>query len=71
MQVTHDAKADTLEAGDAVYFNAEAVHSYERMGDTACTALILTMPEPLRGNPSGSRLTLGAPTPRARAQLRK
>jgi transcriptional regulator with XRE-family HTH domain len=71
LQVTHDGKADTLEAGDAVYFNAEAVHSYERLGDTPCTALILTMPEPLRGNPSGSRLALGRATPRARLALRK
>ena len=71
LQVTHDAKPDTLEAGDAVYFNAEAVHSYERMGDTPCQALILTMPEPLRGNPTGSRLGLGGPTPRARLPLRK
>jgi transcriptional regulator with XRE-family HTH domain len=71
LQVTHDAKPDTLEAGDAVYFNAEAVHSYERIGDTPCTALILTMPEPLRGNPSGSRLALGGPTTRARIAARK
>jgi transcriptional regulator with XRE-family HTH domain len=71
LQVTHDTKPDTLEAGDAVYFNAEAVHSYERIGDTACMALILTMPEPLRGSPSGSRLALGGPTTRARLPLRK
>jgi transcriptional regulator with XRE-family HTH domain len=71
LQVTHDAKADTLEAGDAVYFNAEAVHSYERIGDTPCQALILTMPEPLRGNPTGSRLALGGPAPRPRVPLRR
>jgi hypothetical protein len=45
--------------GDAVFFNAEAVHSYERVGDESCTALILTMPEALLGNHSGSKLALG------------
>jgi transcriptional regulator with XRE-family HTH domain len=64
LQLAHDSKVDTLAAGDAVYFNAEAIHSYERIGDEACTALILTMPEPLRGNPTGSRLPLTKPAKR-------
>jgi transcriptional regulator with XRE-family HTH domain len=59
LQLTHDSKSDMLEDGDAVFFNAEAVHSYERVGDESCTALILTMPEALRGNHSGSKLALG------------
>ncbi len=59
LMLTHENKADILEDGDAVFFNAEAVHSYERVGDEVCTALILSMPEALRGNPSGSRLALG------------
>jgi transcriptional regulator with XRE-family HTH domain len=60
LQLAHENKVDTLEQGDAVFFNAEAVHSYERVGDEACTALILTMPEALRGRSSGSKLGLGA-----------
>ena len=60
LKLTHENKADTLEDGDAVFFNAEAVHSYERVGDESCTALILTMPEALRGNHTGSKLSLGA-----------
>ena len=59
LQLTHDNKADMLEDGDAVFFDAETVHSYERVGDEPCTALILSMPEAFRGNPSGSRLALG------------
>jgi transcriptional regulator with XRE-family HTH domain len=59
LQLAHDEAVERLEEGDAVFFNAEAVHSYERVGDTECTALILTMPEPLRGNHSGSKLGLG------------
>ena len=59
LQLTHENKADMLEDGDAVFFNAEAVHSYERVGDEPCTALILTMPEAFRGNASGSKLAMG------------
>jgi transcriptional regulator with XRE-family HTH domain len=71
LQIAHDGKLDTLDSGDAVYFNAEAVHSYERIGDTECTALILTMPEPLRGNPTGSRLPMSAAPSRATLPGRK
>ena len=60
LQLSHESTVDTLASGDAVFFNAEAVHSYERIGDEPCTALILTMPEPLRGHASGSKLALGA-----------
>ena len=56
LQLTHENKTDMLEDGDAVFFNSEAVHSYERVGDEPCTALILTMPEALRGNSPGSKL---------------
>ncbi|MBW4037487.1 MAG: helix-turn-helix domain-containing protein [Acidobacteria bacterium] len=58
LKLEHDGKVEALDAGDAVFFNAEAVHSYESKGDTSCTALILTMPEALRGSHSGSRVPL-------------
>jgi transcriptional regulator with XRE-family HTH domain len=58
LRVQHDSKTDELCEGDAVYFAAEAVHSYECTSDDACKALILTMPEPLRGAHTGSRLPL-------------
>jgi transcriptional regulator with XRE-family HTH domain len=58
LKLEHDNRVDTLAEGDAVFFNAEAVHSYERLGDENCTALLLTMPEPLRGSHSGSRIPL-------------
>jgi len=51
--LTHENKADTLEEGDAVFFDAEAVHSYERMGEGVCEALILTMPDGGRGSKTG------------------
>jgi transcriptional regulator with XRE-family HTH domain len=60
LRLVHDGKVEALEGGDAVFFNAEAVHSYESTGDTPCTALILTMPEALQGMHSGSKVPLGA-----------
>jgi transcriptional regulator with XRE-family HTH domain len=59
LKIAHDAQSQALEDGDAVFFNPEAVHSYECIGDKPATALILTMPEALRGNHSGSRIPLG------------
>ena len=62
MKLTHDGKEDFFEAGDAVYFHADATHSYERVGEETCTALILTMPEQAR-NHSGSRGPAAAAKP--------
>jgi transcriptional regulator with XRE-family HTH domain len=58
LKIEHDTVVDTLGEGDAVFFNAEAVHSYERLGGEECTALILTMPEALRGVQSGSKIPM-------------
>ena len=60
LQLAHDGKVEELGGGDAVFFNADAVHSYESTGDAPCTALILTMPEALRGTHSGSKLALSS-----------
>ena len=60
LQLQHDGKVEELGDGDAVFFAADAVHSYDSIGDKACEALILTMPEPLRGAHTGSRLPLSA-----------
>jgi transcriptional regulator with XRE-family HTH domain len=49
LQLTHEGRTETIERGDAVYFDPSAKHSYERMGDERCTALILTMPEAPNG----------------------
>ncbi len=56
LQLAHDGAKEVLAQGDAVYFDASAVHSYERQGEESCTAMILTLPEPLRGSHSGSRI---------------
>lgn len=56
LQITHNGESTSMEEGDAVYFNSSAAHSYERVGEEDCTALILTMPEPLRGIHTGARI---------------
>ena len=58
LQLEHDGKVEALSGGDAVFFNAEAGHSYESKGDASCTALILTMPEALSETRSGSKAPL-------------
>ena len=60
LRLEHEGAKELLNQGDAVYFDASAVHSYERVGEEPCTALILSMPEPLRGHPTGSRVGMKA-----------
>jgi len=51
LQITHGDRSETFAAGDAVYFHASTTHSYQRVGDDPCTALILTLPIPPQGQP--------------------
>jgi transcriptional regulator with XRE-family HTH domain len=64
LKLEHDSRVDVIDEGDAVFFNADAIHSYERADGENCTALILTMPEPLRGVSSGSRIPTSKVTPK-------
>ena len=45
LRLTHEGRAEVIEAGDAVYFDPSVKHSYECVSEETCTALILTMPE--------------------------
>ena len=58
LKLTHDGKQDSFDEGDALYFDAGITHSYECAGDGPCKALILTMPEALRGNHTGSHVPI-------------
>ena len=51
LQITHGERAETFAAGDAVYFHSTVKHSYQRIGEEDCTAMILTMPQPLPMRP--------------------
>ena len=56
LRLTHDGQVDDLENGDAVFFHASTTHSYERIGEDDCTALIITLQEHPRGHHTGSRI---------------
>ncbi|HLI77145.1 MAG TPA: XRE family transcriptional regulator [Acidobacteriaceae bacterium] len=55
LRLTHEGQAEDLERGDAVFFHANATHSYEAVGKE-CQALILTLQEHPRGHHTGSRV---------------
>ncbi|MFN2426160.1 MAG: helix-turn-helix domain-containing protein [Candidatus Binatia bacterium] len=40
----HDGEETRLDAGDAVYLDAAQPHSYRRLDDERCTALVVTVP---------------------------
>lgn len=63
LRLTHEGQAEDLDQGDAVFFQAGPVHSYERVGDQDCTALIITMQEQPRGHHTGSRVPVRSPKP--------
>jgi len=49
LELHHGEQACTLEAGDAVYFDASTAHSYQCAGKKPATAIIVTMHQPLQG----------------------
>ena len=51
LQVTHGEHNEIFAVGDAIYFHSCTTHSYQRLGDDPCTALILTMPAPIPAKP--------------------
>jgi len=56
LRLMHEGRTEILERGDAVYFDPSVKHSYERMGDEPCTALILTIPDAMRSNQQPVRI---------------
>jgi transcriptional regulator with XRE-family HTH domain len=47
LNVRHGETTHLVEAGDAVYFDANTIHSYVCEGDTPATAVIVTLQHPL------------------------
>jgi transcriptional regulator with XRE-family HTH domain len=61
LAVRHGETVHHVEAGDAVYFDANTIHSYMCTSKTAATAVIVTLQHPLLMQlGSGTRLTNGA-----------
>ena len=60
LDVRHGEATHHIEAGDAIYFDADTTHSYVCSGDTPATALIVTLQHPLTARvQSGSNLANG------------
>jgi transcriptional regulator with XRE-family HTH domain len=58
LTVRHGSATYQIEQGDAVYFDASTTHSYECMGATAATALIVTLQQPV-SVPGNGRIPTG------------
>jgi transcriptional regulator with XRE-family HTH domain len=67
LDVTHGDVTHHVQAGDAVYFDANTIHSYECAGDTPATALIVTLQQPVTSQNAGR--ANGFTSSRARATL--
>ena len=59
LNVRHGEQLHRVGAGDAVYFDASTIHSYECVGDVPATALIVTIQQPAQAgmNPMRSGMT--------------
>ena len=64
LDLRHGDHACTLEAGDAVYFDASTPHSYQCAGKKAAGAIIVTMHQPPQGQPMPLRAV--SPLPAAK-----
>ena len=53
LDVRHGEITHHIEAGDAIYFDANTVHSYVCIGESPATALIVTLQQPLQGRQNG------------------
>ncbi len=61
LDVRHGETTHHIEAGDAIYFDANTIHNYACTGETPATAVIVTLQHPLLAQlGSGSRLAAGA-----------
>ncbi len=56
LDVKHGESTHHIEAGDAIYFDAATVHSYQCVGDKPATALIVTLQQPVTASQAPQRL---------------
>ena len=45
LRIAHGDRTEDFCEGDAVYFHATTPHSYQKVGEETCTAVILTLPD--------------------------
>jgi transcriptional regulator with XRE-family HTH domain len=55
LTIRHGSIAHQVEEGDAIYFDAATIHSYECCGPNPASALIVTLQQPVSANGSTNR----------------
>jgi transcriptional regulator with XRE-family HTH domain len=66
LNIRHGETTHTILQGDAIYFDASTIHSYECPATTPATALIVTLQQPLLINGIGPRSGGAPPSPASR-----
>jgi transcriptional regulator with XRE-family HTH domain len=61
LEIRHGDKANLVEPGDSVYFDASTPHSYRCAGKESAVALIVTMHQPPVAQPTLNLRPLGSP----------
>jgi transcriptional regulator with XRE-family HTH domain len=69
LEIHHGDQSCTLEAGDAIYFDANTPHSYHCASRKPATAIIVTMHQPPPAHPSALRAS--APAARQESSVSK
>ena len=67
LDIQHGEVTHHVEAGDAVYFDADTIHSYACSGDQPATAIIVTLQQPPASNAARTGLSAGISSARVRA----
>jgi uncharacterized RmlC-like cupin family protein len=71
LELQHGDQKCTLEGGDAVYFDASTAHSYQCAGKMPAGAIIVTMHQPLQGQPAPLRGVSAGLAAKVESQLPK
>ena len=66
LDIQHGEVTHHIDAGDAVYFDADTVHSYQCSGEESATAVIVTLQQPIAYTSGRAGQLNGAPSNRLR-----
>ena len=66
LDIQHGEVTHHIEAGDAVYFDADTIHNYACAGDQPATAIIVTLQQPVPLNGTRPALSAGSSSNRVR-----
>jgi len=67
LDIQHGEITHHIEAGDAVYFDADTIHSYKCSGEESATAIIVTLQQPVGGAGARTGQPAGISSNRVRA----